>query len=548
MVKLPNWMLRSDLREDRLRRPMEFESFARRAILAYLGIQGALAAILLIDFGALRVVQPVLSFCWSLVKRLLFFAILSLIGLATAEASPCTKGVDCYCDRVQGGNLNDPQVLLCEDFEAPTLRASTPVGGGAPYWGPPFDDTGQTNNRGVNGYWQRKYNNGVGAGLWTQGNPASPTFGRTCGFPLCSGTGIYDPADRWQANGFAFTGFPTSSEFNAEIGTIVPPSGSAGGGSGAFDGTASKAHRIIAAGTGGTHGSVSFGAAKFLFGITMAIAYPNNSNASGIWAAPWKHNEWHVTGTGGGGDGLFLFHNQGSRSEQSPFRYMFTFARSALGLPNSDTQATCQTKLNAATKTVGDFFCDGGGSFNYGTSAAAFTRTTDWPDSTWACVRGFYDFATTGAIKLWFTGPAGVEKVIVDISGMDFSGQSAANGYNELIWNNYANVNQPGAGPVTTQTTYRYEDNIHIRAGQPVSCPQIGYAGSVLPPPPSNPPPSAPTAIWGHRGTDILRGVRTSGGLIRGLVLAGSMIPLPIFIIGAVVVKRRRGKKESSLP
>ena len=48
---------------------------------------------------------------------------LALSGLPhSSEAGPCTKGVNCYCDKVRGGSLNDPSILVCEDWEAPTLQ------------------------------------------------------------------------------------------------------------------------------------------------------------------------------------------------------------------------------------------------------------------------------------------------------------------------------------------------------------------------------------------------------------------------------------------
>src|SRR2546430_7597719 len=68
-------------------------------------------------------------------------------------AAPCTRGVNCYCDKVKpGGPLADPQLLMCEDFEAPTLHDDVNFGGGAPNWRPPYDDTGTPGYRGANSY------------------------------------------------------------------------------------------------------------------------------------------------------------------------------------------------------------------------------------------------------------------------------------------------------------------------------------------------------------------------------------------------------------
>jgi hypothetical protein len=72
----------------------------------------------------------------------LLAAVLGILMPAVGVAAPCTPGVDCYCDKVRGGGLNDPQLLFCEDFEAPTLYQNTGVGNGAPYYGPWYDATG----------------------------------------------------------------------------------------------------------------------------------------------------------------------------------------------------------------------------------------------------------------------------------------------------------------------------------------------------------------------------------------------------------------------
>ena len=37
----------------------------------------------------------------------------------------CTDGIDCYCDRVAGGDLNDTLILLCEDWESPNYYLGT---------------------------------------------------------------------------------------------------------------------------------------------------------------------------------------------------------------------------------------------------------------------------------------------------------------------------------------------------------------------------------------------------------------------------------------
>jgi hypothetical protein len=431
------------------------------------------------------------------------FAILALITPPTSSAGPCTPGVDCYCDRVRNGSLKDTNLLMCEDFEAPTLRGSSGVGQGAPFYGPWYDDTGQPGNRGVNSYWFRNYGNGVGQSLFSLGQPANPAYGTPCTYNLCVGEKTWDAANRWNANGLdPFFGVFTGSDFNLEIPTLSAPVGKAGGGSGAFDGAASLAWRIQA-GAGhnnGITGRKYFGGKRTTFGITMAMAYPGNLAASGIMDSMWKHNEWEIDPGVGGGDGLFMFGENGSVNTHFPF-YQFIF-----GLTNNP--GPCLTSLNTASVTAGTFECSGDGGFKYRARYAAnsdptnpnstsYSRTQDWPLGSWGCVEGYFRNIGTSnsSIDIWFTGPAGVRKHIVGISGVDLS-QSSANyrgqpGYTAFLWNAYANANQPGGIP-TTQTTFRYEDNIHITAGAPVSCAQIGFNSSAPAPAPA-PAPSIDT-------------------------------------------------------
>src|SRR5215467_14392318 len=185
------------------------------------------------------------------------------------EATPCTRGTNCYCDRVKGGDLNDSSLLLCEDFEAPTLHDNVNVGGGPPNYGPWYDDTGYNNARGYNSYWQRNYGPSSGGCAWTLGQPGSPTLGHTCTYSTCF-PGQWNPTDMFQANSFACMTVVRNGEFGAEISTIAPPTGSVGGGGGAFDGSQSMAFRIPAGSTAGIMGAVYWTPAT-TFGATFAI-------------------------------------------------------------------------------------------------------------------------------------------------------------------------------------------------------------------------------------------------------------------------------------
>jgi len=384
-----------------------------------------------------------------------------------------------YCDRVRaGGDLVDPQLLLCEDFEAPTLINDVGFGQGAPNYGPWYDHTGAGGClRGINSYWTRHYGNGLDNALWPSGTPASPTHGCTCTYGLCM-DGAWDASDRWQANSFAVLGILQNSDFNVEVSSITRPTNTSSGTPGVFQGNASLGHRIMAGepNAGSILGGKSWSAVR-TFGITMAVAYPTNSGTSGIWGNPWKHNEWDPSGSG-----LFLFHNENSLNSQVPFEH-FIFISGGM------TEAQCIARVAAATKTAGVFSCVGDIYFSYNADPG-YSRATDWPFGTWGCVEG--DFQNMGlsnsSIKIWFTGPAGVRKKIIDISGMNLTGTVVSGGVSGFVWNNYSNANQGGGTP-TTQTTFRYEDNVHIRAGAPVSCAQIGFASV------SGVPPAAPSSL-----------------------------------------------------
>jgi hypothetical protein len=100
-------------------------------------------------------------------------------------------------------------------------------------------------------------------------------------------------------------------------------------------------------------------------------------------------------------------------------------------------------------------------------------------------VRGHFENWGTAntSVKIWFN-----ETLIIDFSGLDGSFLNAKAGYDALVFNAYSNANQEGGVP-TTATTYRYEDNIHVTGGPPVSCTAIGFGGGVVT------PPAAPTGL-----------------------------------------------------
>jgi len=415
----------------------------------------------------------------------LFLLALGLLLPEASTAAACTPGTDCYCDKVKASSnpIHDPNLLFCQDWEAPTLYTDTGVGGGAPYYGPWYDERGGsfTCFRGYNSYWNRNYGPGVDDVMWLEGTPAAPTKGCTCntgGAGSCN-VGAWSPSDMWQANSFAAIAILRNGDFNDEISSLGSgPSNTSDGGNGVFDGVQSFAHRMIRGRTQGITGEAAF-AASTTFGITMAIAYAANVDTSGIVGAPWKPDEWRqVASSPYGPEGILMGHV--SRSSINPFQQNAIY----LGLM---TEAQCNTAINNASKKVGTMQCDSV-TMRWFADSRVYSRDTDYPLGSWGCVRAFFQNLNTGSstLKIWFTGPAGVEKTLVDISGLDMRNTYIGKGLQSIVWNAYANANSGLGETPTTETTFRYTDNIHITAGVPVSCAQIGFGsggGTVLAPP-----------------------------------------------------------------
>jgi hypothetical protein len=66
------------------------------------------------------------------------------------------------------------------------------------------------------------------------------------------------------------------------------------------------------------------------------------------------------------------------------------------------------------------------------------------------------------------------ERLIIDFSA-DGTQLDNKQGYERMAWNPYANTNQGTGYTPSTELTFRYEDNLHVRNGMPVSCSQIGF-------------------------------------------------------------------------
>ena len=408
----------------------------------------------------------------------LLAAALGILVPAAGVAAPCTPGTDCYCDKVtnKASPLFDSSLLFCEDFEAPTLYQNTGVGNGAPYYGPWYDASGQTGNRGNNSYWNRKYGNGTSSFLFSSGQPASPTLGAPCTFALCTGAKVWERNNLWSANAHApqLAIYTQASDFNFELSSLTVPINKAGGGSGVFDGNANLAYRIAAGRTHGIAGEARFANGTRNIGMTMAVAYPINSLTSGIWGTStnqgaWKHNEWGTTyNPNSGFDGLFIFYNQVGPRSGIPFAgFLGSFA--------DQNYTNCGSIVSA----VGNAQCIGSGLGIYWNNPSNYNQPTDWPFGTWGCVRGYLENAGLANMRMrvWFQGPNMTsERLIIDFTA-NGTQLDNKNGYSNMKWNAYANTNQGGGYTPTTALTFRYEDNVHARNGMPVSCAQIGFSG-----------------------------------------------------------------------
>lgn len=461
----------------------------------------------------------------------------------TGEAMSCTPGTDCWQDCVKGpatlGNYKnaacqtrstpvDTQVLLAEGFEAPSLYNDVGAGSGPPWYGSWYSAGGVlgVDDRGEDGYWYRTYGNGNV--LWTWPNPVSPSRGLICGYGAgsphgtqgCLGMPTYDAAgNRWDGNNYSP---PIQIIRNGEFGSYIPgetpPTGAEGGNTGVFDGTASLGELVKNMNPLGIQGGITFSPVT-TFSITQAVALASNYNVQSPTqlANNWKYAEWAGPSGGAGGDGLFMFGLAGADNTINPW-YGFIFyggsfnsawcdedLQAAQGQNcNRDAQGNlapttlqlnqiCAYLQRNMVVSIGNFTCTDAGGYWTG-SASVYNRATDWPYGTWACPQAQFSgvSSTTTHIEAWFTGPAGVRKKVLDISGYDtHHSYYLASGLNRYVFNNYANANSSavcgadcGHGP-----TARYEDNIHLTASATApTCASIGYAASGGPPPP--PPPN----------------------------------------------------------
>jgi hypothetical protein len=116
------------------------------------------------------------------------FAALLLGGPVSAQTSPCTDGVDCYCDQI-----SDPNLLLCEDFENRAYYEDVP---GAWY------EEGRYGGRGNGSAWRNNYGGSTRQCMWAPGDAADPKRGVPCpAVGSGQGCGTMEYASLQQGNG-----------------------------------------------------------------------------------------------------------------------------------------------------------------------------------------------------------------------------------------------------------------------------------------------------------------------------------------------------------
>ncbi len=382
----------------------------------------------------------------------------------------CTDGVDCYCDTV-----SDPDLILCEDFESPDYYENT-----SNDWA--TAPGGQPGYRGGASRWLANYNSSGGKVSWTNGNPASPQVGSTCTEGTCGPKEYCSDSqslvvlgtagsDCWDGNDGSGIDIQRDDDFNDELGTLTLTGGNSGGGD-VFSGNAHMAYRVEEATQNEIIGSETWTDTPE-FGLTMAVAYSSNLASVSLADDAWKHEEF--------GDYPYSenFH-MGNTGYADGLSSTFPFNPFMFGVSSGYSEAACDAALASADRLVGNFNCNSagleGGATN-GTGTNEYDQSTDWPFGTWGCVQAYLNGMGTSDMewKIWFNG-----ELIIHLDNFDAATHLYNTGYDEFYWNAYANANQdPDCNTtcedVTTDDAYRYVDNVHFRAGAPVSCASIGF-------------------------------------------------------------------------
>lgn len=386
--------------------------------------------------------------------------LLLLAAPAWAGAESCTDGVDCFCDRIEDSEdpIYDANVVFCEDFENLAYYEDVP---GAWY-------KASGGYRGHAAAWRIPYSSPfTECAGWAHGDPADPTLGITCNAPGSTcGTAEWHPTDLWQSNDRACIDVMRNGDFSIEVPSIDPPL-RPNGASGVFDGQQSFAYRNAPGRTGGGLGEAQFGSTLTDIGITMAVGYSSNFEdlSANLFrdGAPWKHEQWR--NTFGNIDSFFMINVGVGPTTVNPFRPVIIYAPGG-------TQSQCETSISQADIILGHLGCNSV-SMQFGADESVYTQSTDWPWGTWGCVQLYVKGMDTSNMKYktWFN-----ERLITHIENLDPQMLGVKNGLTGMFWNHYANRNYPPNGfPLSTETAYRYSDNVVVTSAEPVSCTALGF-------------------------------------------------------------------------
>jgi hypothetical protein len=425
-----------------------------------------------------------------LIGIILLVGVVAMPGVAVAVGD-CTDGVDCYCDRVKNPSdpLYDPQLARCLDWEDPEYYSGD--ASRAP--------SGQPGFRGGAAWWQRDFGPADSDCSWLNGQPANPKLGQPCAYGACAAA-IFSPTDAWDGNAKACVDVQRTGDIAAEIPGLSLSGGHSGN---VWDGKTHMANRIRTDAPSALASAIA-GPFRSEMGVTMARAYSTNllaanpANDSNWVTQPWKGEQ-----TDGG-----LQFPEGNTGPQG-----FNNPPFSGGTVNANITA-CQQALASAEILIGNMDCSSalrhaaarpGDCSGKSTCDASneFNRKRDWPLGEWGCVRAYWSGHGTTNAEMWIEFQSASDPAprrifhVRNLNSAAIFGTGAQIG--TYVWDAYYNANGGNSwNTPSTETFYRYNDNMHLRHGPPVSCAQIGFGatgGTPPPPPPPATPPEAPVLL-----------------------------------------------------
>lgn len=263
-----------------------------------------------------------------------------------------------------------------------------------------------------------------------------------------------------------------------------------------FQGNSSLMFRYVPNNTGGPGGGKSWTQSRN-FGITMAVKWSNNyvtPNELGISGA--KTDEW------GNSASCILgcsSQNAGVGQDDAPFAGTLKPLASNPG----------------GTAVVGTKEWDGSSGFRFAPSSSSYT----FKKGQWQCLRFQAENwgLSNGRIRYWLD-----DALLVDIQNLNIvyasPYQNDSGGLNSIYWNAYYNgLNGGDSGYAGPSLAGRFEDNIVVTNGAPVSCASIGFSGSSTQ---NNPPTisvSAPTTATVGNPVSISASASDSDGYVSSV-------------------------------